>query len=75
MIAIYTTYRGPNGIECVHQFWRNFMEHIHERDQLPDRVWKRINEEIARYGGSFAGNNCFVFERDSDATRFLLRWS
>jgi hypothetical protein len=75
MIQIDTSYHEMDGRGRPYPFWRNLIEHIHTTDKLPDGVWNRINEEIAKYNGRFEEGNHIVFEKDSDATLFLLRWS
>jgi hypothetical protein len=75
MTRLDISYYEPDGKGRAYPFWRNLIDHIHTTDKLPDGVWNRINEEIAKYNGRFEEGNQILFAKDSDATRFLLRWS
>lgn len=75
MIIIDTSYCDPDGSVRSYTFWRNLIEHIHTTDQLSDALWKRIFGEIAKYNGRYEKGGHIIFEKDSDSTQFLLRWS
>jgi len=75
MIQIDTSYHEMDGRGRPYPFWRNLIEHIHTTDKLPDAVWKGIFDEIAKYNGKLEDGHRIIFEKDSDATLFLLRWS
>jgi hypothetical protein len=74
MIQIDISYHDATGRGHVYDFWRNLIKHIHETDQDPEGVWRRVGEEVAKYKGRFRDGH-IVFHKDRDATLFLLRWS
>ena len=78
MTEIKISYYDRTGRGQAHQFWKNFVGHIHQTTKLPDEVWNYIEKELADYNGQMAPDGRgmhILFENDCDATVFLLRWS
>ena len=74
MTRLDISYYQLDGRGGVYPYWRNLVEHIHETDGDPQKVWARIHKEVNKYNGKVKENH-LVFAKDSDATMFLLRWS
>ena len=67
-------YRDPDGRGRAHQFWENFMGHIHTFTKTPEGVWHMAFALLAEYNAHIVEENFIEFENEEDRTLFMLRW-
>ena len=61
---------------AISDFWYNLVREAHQSGLDPDRARKSVVDIVESYGGRFVpGTQTIVFERERDATLFLLRYS
>ena len=72
------------GQTTYNKVWRNFSQDLGRRTTTDDFTevdyvtyyFKKLEEEIKKYNGKWIKGQHYVeFDRDEDATWFLVRWS
>jgi hypothetical protein len=56
----------------------DFLEYVEENQEwgYHSKLWFELRDiALAECGGEYLGDGTLVFEHDSDATAFLLRWA
>ena len=78
MTEVKISYYDRTGRACAHEFWKNFVGHIHQTTKPQNELYNYIQIELAQYNAKMAPDGRgmhILFENDCDATVFLLRWS